>query len=350
MDVFITIWNSIKACFLRFVWEPIRHMDWIDVIDILVLAVLLYILYRFFRARRAGRVLIGLSAVVVFSVLIVLLRLPALTYIVRLFSSAAFFCVIVIFQPEIRDALENLGNLTFLNPFSNRLPNRRMAEAKRMTDGTVEAVCAMSESRTGALIVFEGLTKLGDYIQSGKPLDAAVSSELLQTIFYDKAPLHDGAVIVRDMRICAASCVLPSTTRSHTDFENLGTRHRAAVGITEVSDALVIVVSEQTGTVSIAQNGRLLRNLDGKTLREILMFYVAGKTYSRQKRANLRRDYLQMLEEAGRVDAPITPANLNKEAIDKEFERLFGSSAEKKSVSDEQKSDEQSEESGVPKN
>ncbi len=340
MDVFKTIWDSIKTCFLRFVWEPIRQMDLIDAVDILALAVILYILYRFFRTRRAGRVLIGISAVVVFSVLIVLLELPALTYIVRLFFSAVFFCVIVIFQPEIRDALENLGNLTFLNPFSNRLPNRRMAEAKHMTDETVEAVCAMSESHTGALIVFEGLTKLGDYIQSGKPLDAAVSNELLQTVFYDKAPLHDGAVIIRDMRICAASCVLPSTTRSHSDFENLGTRHRAAVGITEVSDALVVVVSEQTGTVSVAQNGRLLRELDGKTLREILMFYVAGKTYSRQKRANLRRDYLQMLEEAGRVETPVAPANSNQEAVDKEFERLFGSSVEKKAEPTEAHSEE----------
>lgn len=329
MDVLKNVWERICDFCLRFVWDPIKHMDWKDVTDVLLLAVSLYILYRFFRTRRAGRVMLGLGAIVVFSVLVVLLELPALTYLVRLFSASAFFCVIVIFQPEIRDALESIGNLTVLNPFSNRLSNKRMEEARSMARETVKAVSAMSESHTGALIVFEGLTKLGDCIQTGKPMDARVTSELLQNIFFNKAPLHDGALVIRDMRIHAASCVLPSA-RGNMDFgTTMGTRHRAAVGVTEVSDALVVVVSEQTGTVSVAQNGKLLRGVDEKTLFDILMTYVGGKTYLRQKRANMRHEYLQMMEELGRAEPPVATKN---EAVEKEFERLFGSASEEDST------------------
>ena len=156
----------------------------------------------------------------------------------------------------------------------------------------MDAVCRMSNSCTGALIVFEGLTKLGNYTESGKIVDARVTSHLLRNIFYDKAPLHDGAVIIRDMRIYAASCVLPSTV-SDMDFGSMGTRHRAAVGVSEVSDALVIVVSEQTGIVSVAQDGKLLRGVDRKTLTDILMTYLAGSRYLRVKRLEERAEQIK---------------------------------------------------------
>lgn len=330
MDVLKNIWQQACDACVKFVWEPMKQMEWRDIADVLLLAFVLYVLYRFFRTRRAGRVLLGLGAIVVFSLIAVMLDLPALSYIVRLFSASAFFCVIVIFQPEIRDALENMGNLTFLNPFSNRLSSKRMAIARSMASETTKAVVAMSQSHTGALIVFEGLTKLGDCIGTGKPMDAGVTSELLQNIFFNKAPLHDGALIIRDMRIIAASCVLPSSRGGKEFFSSsMGTRHRAAVGITEVSDALVIVISEQTGTVSVAQNGKLLRDVEEKTLYDILMTYVGGKTYLRQKRANMRREYLQRMEELSRTEPPVATKN---EAVEKEFERLFGGASEEDSV------------------
>ena len=141
----------------------------------------------------------------------------------------------------------------------------------------------MSETKTGLLIVMEGLTKLGDYIQTGEVIDARVTSHLLQNIFYDKAPLHDGALVIRNMRIWAASCVLPSSS-GELDFGTMGTRHRAAVGVTEVSDALVVIVSEETGVVSLAQDGKLLRNVDPETLYDVLMTYLAGRLYLRTKR------------------------------------------------------------------
>ena len=328
MSFLIKIWEQICVFATEYVIEPIKGMGVTDVIDILLLALILFNLYRFLRTRRAGRVLIGLCIVVAFSALVTVFDLPSLSYIVRLFGAAAFFCVVVIFQPEIRDALEHLGNLTAFNPRSNTISRKKMNLAKEVADETVDAVMKMSEERTGALIVFEGLTKLGDYIRTGSPVDARVSSKVLRNIFYDKAPLHDGALVIRDMRICAASCVLPSSARNSIDFGMMGTRHRAAVGVTEVSDALVIVVSEQTGTVSVAQDGKLLRDVDAKTLLDILMTYMAGNAYLRHKKANMRKEYLEMMENIARVETPVA-SNAKQEAIDREFEKMIGKKSKK---------------------
>ena len=305
MNFLNDIWSWICTFFEKHIVAPFLSIDVKDVVDILLLAVVLYGVYRFFRDRRAGRVMLGLTFVVVTSVIVTAVGLPTLSYIVRLFAAAAFFCIVVIFQPEFRDALESLGNWTFLNPNSNSIPRKKMSLAKTVAEETVDAVTKMSETHTGALIVFEGLTKLGDYISTGQIIDAQVSSKLLRNIFFNHSPLHDGAMVIREMRIYAASCVLPSSTRQAADFGNLGTRHRAAVGVTEVSDALVVVVSEQTGAVSVAQNGKLLRHVDDKTLYDILMTYMAGNAYLRQKRANMRKEYLQMMEEIARVDPPV---------------------------------------------
>ncbi len=283
MEQFARLWDQLCAFFSRYVLEPFKHVEVADVIDILVLAVILYEIYRFSRKRRAGRVLLGLCFVVVLALIVRFFNMPTLNYIAGLFAASAFFCVVVIFQPEIRDALEHLGNCNFLNPRSDTLPRKKYAIAKSVADEMVEAVEKMSTDRTGALIVFEGLTKLGDYISTGKIIDARVTSHLILNIFYDKAPLHDGAMIVRDMRIWAANCVLPSS-RGNLNFGRMGTRHRAAVGVTEVSDALAVMVSEETGIISVAQDGKLLRGVDVQTLRDILMIYLAGRSYLRVRR------------------------------------------------------------------
>lgn len=314
MDFLTTVWNQICDFTMKYVVDPITKVEVRDVIDILLLAILMFEIYRFFHKRRAGRVVIGLAATVVLSALAVYFKLSALSYLVHLFASVAFFCAIVIFQPEFRDAFEHIGNLTIFNPRSNSLSKKKMGLANEVADETVDAVMTMAENRVGALIVFEGLTKLGDYTQTGCEIDARVSSKLLQNIFYNGSPLHDGALIVRKMRIHAANCVLPSSTRKNFNFGLMGTRHRAAVGVTEVSDALVIVVSEQTGRVSVAQNGKLIRDLNAATLKDVLMTYMAGNAYLRQKRANLRQDYLEMLESIAQVE-PVQPvAQKNEES------------------------------------
>jgi len=327
MEIIMAIWDKICQFTMEYVVAPIKTIGPWDVADILILAVILYQLYRFTRNRRAGRVVYGLVAVVILSAIVNFLDLPGLNYIVRLFSAAAFFSIVVIFQPEIRDLLEQIGNLTLFNPGSNTLPRRRMEQAKSVAEETAKAVSVMAESRTGALIVFEGLTRLGEYVETGRPVDARVTSKLLQTIFYNGSPLHDGALIIRDMRILAASCVLPST-KGKMDFGTMGTRHRAAVGITEVSDALVVVVSEQTGIVSVAQDGRLLRDVDEKTLYDILMTYIAGNAYLRVKRANMRKEYLEMLENVARVKTPTVQKSEREEIVEKEFKKLIGDNPE----------------------
>ena len=289
MEAVISFFKNFSGFFQQYVAQPLGEIQLLDAIDILILAWLLYYVYSFSRARRAGRVLLGLVVVVIVSLVAVALGLPALSYIVRLFASSAFFCFVLIFQPEIRDALERIGNSGSVNPASDTMPRRRLPAAKRVAEETVDAVFQMSSRYTGALIVFEGLTKLGEYAESGKPVDAMVTSPVLQNIFHDKAPLHDGATIIRDMRIWRASCVLP-TTHSAANFENMGTRHRAAVGLTEVSDALVIVVSEESGIVSVAQDGKLIRNLDRAALTDILMTYMAGSLYLRIKRQDAKAE------------------------------------------------------------
>ena len=283
MNFWSDIWSHICAFFMRYVAEPIVNMGARDIIDVLLLALVLYELFRFAQNRRAGRVTIGLLVVIFGLMAVQFLKLPALTYISKLFGAAVFFCIVVIYQPEIRDALERIGNSTFLNPISDTLPRKHLPLAKSTSEEIVDAIIQMSEKRVGALIVMEGLTKLGDYIQTGKIVDARVTSPLLQNIFFDKAPLHDGAIVIRDMRIWAASCVLPSSN-GELDFGNMGTRHRAAVGVTEVSDALVIIVSEETGAISLAQDGKLLRHVDKETLYDVLMTYLAGRLYLRRKR------------------------------------------------------------------
>ena len=306
MEFFSRVWSEILAFCQAHIREPFKHIGVLDVIDLLVLALVLFEIYRFARTRRAGRVLVGLLAVIVASLLVTLLELPALTYIVRLCASAAFFCIVLIFQPEIREALERLGNGRMLAPRGDSLPKKQLPAARQITEETVDAVFKMAETKTGALIVFEGLTKLGEYAEVGKLVDARVTSHLLQTIFFDKSPLHDGALVIRDMKIWKAGCVLPST-QSDMDFGTMGTRHRAAVGVTEVSDALVVVVSEQSGVVSVAQEGKMIRNLDPEALTDILLTYLAGSLYIRLKKqqAKAARAASELAEKTAQVVAEI---------------------------------------------
>ncbi len=296
MEFLTKIWSWICKFTEDCIVEPIANIGVKDIVDILLLAVLIYALYKFFRKRRAGRMLMGLVVVTVAAILSTLIGFPALSYLSRLFAGAAFFCAIVIFQPEFRDTLEHIGNFSFLNLGRNGLSKKKYNQVKETVDDVADAVFSMADSHTGALIVFEGLTKLGEIVQTGKPIDARLTSHLLLNVFYDKTPLHDGAMIVRDMRILAASCVLPSS-KGKLDFGSMGTRHRAAVGVTEVSDALVIVVSEETGIVSVAQNRKLLRGIQKDDLKDILLTFVAGNTHLRAKRAAAHERFQLAIDE-----------------------------------------------------
>ncbi|MBQ7172807.1 MAG: diadenylate cyclase CdaA [Clostridia bacterium] len=298
---FEQLWKFLSEKAPQHIVSSFKNITFRDILDIILMTLLLYAIFCFTRTRRAGRLLLGLYLVALFGAIVYVLRLPTLAFVVESIVGVALaFSIVVIFQPELRDALESLGNGRLLNPLSDMLPRRKYPLAKKMTDEVVDAVFQMSESHTGALIVFEGLTKLGDYTRSGKVVNADVTSHLLRNIFFENAPLHDGAVVIRDMKIYAASCVLPSS-RGELDFGGMGTRHRAAVGVTEVSDALVIVVSEQTGIISVAQNGKLVRGISRQMLQDILMTYVAGRTYLNYKRAHMQESYRNMLERVAAV-------------------------------------------------
>ena len=306
--------------------DPLFQFTWRDALDILLIAALFFAVYCYVRDRRAGRLLWGVGILVGMYALSEWLDFYGVRYVFGSFFGYGVIVLAVVFQPEIRAVVERVGSVSFrgLKSIGTEARNRSSVSAAAL-DEIVLAVKHMSFSKIGALIAIERSIKIGEYASTGTVLNSDISARLLQTIFFNMTPLHDGAVIVRDGRIYAAGCNLPLTQNTEP-IKDLGTRHRAAVGASEDSDAIVIVVSEQTGTVSVAQNGKLLRDVDGKTLHDVLMTYVAGKTYLRQKRANMRKEYLEMLEEVGRVTPPSAPTE--NEAVEKEFERLFGAVAE----------------------
>ena len=245
-----------------------------DVLDIAIIAFLIYKLLGFIRETRAEQLAKGLLLLVIATVLSKWLHLYTLHWLLSGILSAGLIAIVVIFQPELRRALEYLGRSRITNVFGEV----DKEEAKRIVGQFVEAVESMSASRTGALMVIEREISLNDIVETGTVIDAQITAQMIGTIFYEGTPLHDGAVIVRGDKLYAAGCVLPLTQNKELNKE-LGTRHRAGIGITENSDALVIIVSEETGVISIAQNGKLTRFLDGKKIeKKLLNLYFEGET------------------------------------------------------------------------
>lgn len=270
-NVFTTLWDNIK----QYVIYPVSDIRFVDVLDILILALLLYAIYRFIKNRRAGRLISGLVLIIVFLILSTVFQMHAIKFVLQNFYQVGILAIIIVFQPELRAALEKVGN----TPLSG-LRNISMTETRDMAamnagiDAICEAVCDMSLYKTGALIVIERSVKLGEFIKPSNEIEAKLSSRLLQSIFFNKAPYHDGAVIIRNMQIFAAGCVLPLSANENID-SGLGTRHRAAIGISEQSDAVSVVVSEETGIISVAYGGRIYRNYNYNTLKQELLRLVA---------------------------------------------------------------------------
>ncbi len=249
------------------------QFTWISAIDILLVTLIFYSLLRFFARTQAVLLLRGL--LIVFLIVALagsITDLIAFNWLVRMSSLAILVALPVIFQPELRRALERVGRTRMF--FARQ---RRDTLQSKIISEIIAAVVRMSRLHYGAIIVLEDSVSLDPYIETGVPIHAAVNRELMITIFYPGTPLHDGAVIVRGEELVAAACVLPLTQRPLPDT-SLGTRHRAAIGVTEDTDALAIVVSEETGAISAARNGRMARRLDEKRLRFILeRFYEARR-------------------------------------------------------------------------
>ena len=287
----LEIFESLKEYFEEYVVNTVKTMRFIDAVDIFVLALILYFLYRFVIDRRAGKLALGLGLITVLFFISSIFNMYALKYIFTTFYQVGIIAVLIVFQPEMRAALEKVGG----TPLSG-LKNITTESGKLVAlNEQIEAVCTaasdLAREKVGALIVIERTTKLGEYIKSGVIIDSIVSPYILRNIFFNKAPLHDGAVIIRDGRIVAAGCFLPLSTNNDID-KDLGTRHRAAIGMSETSDALVIVVSEETGNISMAIEGNLKRNYNYTTLKQELNTLLAPSSYGEHHK-HKRKDHKQ---------------------------------------------------------
>ncbi len=240
----------------------------IDVLDMAIIAYLVYRLLKLVKSKRAENILKGVAVFLLALWVSQALQLNAINYVLKHIVEFGVLALIIVFQPEIRQLLENLGsrNIQLLQLFS---PEVRATELEQAIDQTVIACTEMSKTRTGVLIVFERKLLLDDIVRTGTTLDAAVSSELLKNIFFVKAPMHDGAVIIRDGRILGAGCMLPLSKNTNLS-RDLGMRHRAGIGMSENSDAVVVIVSEETGSISVALGGMLKRHLMPETLSKLL--------------------------------------------------------------------------------
>ena len=237
-----------------------------DIIDILVVAYLFYRIFMLIRQTAAARIARSILLILLVSGLTRLLQMHALHGVLSYVLELGGFALIIIFQPELRRGLERIGGKRILGLFSTQ---HQTTESEYVIDQTVRACDQMSQKRVGALIVFERTIPLEHYFSSGTVIDAKVSEQLLCNIFFPKAALHDGALIIRSDRVAAAGCVLPLTENPRVSTD-LGTRHRAGIGMSETTDALVIIVSEETGTISVADQGMLKRHLAPQTLRKLL--------------------------------------------------------------------------------
>ncbi len=256
-----------------FSWEAFKYqilnMNILDFIDILLIAIMMYFVYAFIRDRRAGKLAGGVALLIVIMLLGSLIGLRAVSFLMKNLFQVGFVALVIVFQPELRAALEKMGG-DRLKGFIPKAENKDQNEGVAAVIGEIStAVSQLGRSRTGALIVIERSTKLGDITKSGVTVNADISSFMLRNIFYEGAPLHDGAAIIRDWRIDSAGCFLPLSSNEEI-IKDLGTRHRAGIGISEESDAVVIIVSEETGTVSIAMNGQLKRGYTHNSLKKEL--------------------------------------------------------------------------------
>ncbi|HWQ77499.1 MAG TPA: diadenylate cyclase CdaA [Anaerovoracaceae bacterium] len=238
-----------------------------DVIDVAIVAFVIYKVLGFIRETRALQLVRGLLVLVLITVLSDQFNLYTLNWILRNTLQLGVIALVIVFQPELRRALEYVGRSKFITPQFAQMDKERV---KEITSAIIKAVDFFSTNKIGALIIMERETVLEDIAETGTKVNAAISTELLGNIFYQGAPLHDGATIVRGDRIYAAGCVLP-LTQSKMLSKDLGTRHRAGIGITENSDAISIIVSEETGIISLAVDGKLTRFLDIKTVEKTLL-------------------------------------------------------------------------------
>ena len=255
--------------------QQVTRMQWTDYVDIAIVALLIYKLLPLIKAPSTMRIARAVLAVVAVVIITDALDLYALNWILNQLMSVGLLAVVILFQPELRRMLDRLGSVKLRSLLG--ITSKPMQEMDAIINQTVMACEVMSRERVGALIVFAREARLEEYFRTGTQIDGQVSEQLIRNIFFPKAALHDGAMIILDGRVAAAGCVLPLSDSSRLSAD-LGTRHRAGVGMSEASDAVVVIVSEETGTISVAIGGMLKRHLAPKTLERLLHNELCGDT------------------------------------------------------------------------
>lgn len=279
----IEYWNIFIDLINKYVIGVIAEIKFVDFIDIVILSIILFYVYKFIRQRRAVRLARGVLILTGVLLLSAIFNMRALNFILENFFQVGMIAVIVIFQSDLRAALERFGS-TKISDFRGISESDAKA-IFNVAEVISEAADTLSKTKTGALIVVERSTKLGEHLSHGVILNADMSSLLIRNVFFDKAPMHDGAMIIRDRRVYAAGCYLPL---SNADVnKDLGTRHRAALGLSEVSDAIVIVISEETGTISIALDGELQRGFNAESLKAEILKYILPSDMPKRAMAEL---------------------------------------------------------------
>ena len=247
-----------------------QHPDWRNILDVAILTVLIYNVIKLVMHTRSNSLFKGIAAILIMAWISDLLQINALSWLLDQIINMGFLVIVIVFQPELRRALEQLGRSKLLRKvFGISGKQRKPERVEEPVAEIVRALSSMSRKKIGALIVFERMTGLGDIIESGTHVDAEISAPLIENIFEPNTPLHDGAMIVRNRRITAAACIL-QLSDDHSISRELGTRHRAAIGITETTDAVSLIVSEETGIISMAREGKLKSHMDARSLTVLL--------------------------------------------------------------------------------
>ena len=275
--------------FFREALFAIESISLSDILDILIVAFLIYKISSMIHSTSAARVAKGIILILLITWLTDVFRFHLLNYILSMILELGFIALVIMFQPELRRALERFGGKNVMRSLvSSETPK---GEVEKAIIATVSACVTMSKERVGVLLVFERETPLEEFFKTGTRIDAQTTEQLLRNIFFPKASLHDGAVIIRDGRVAAAGCVMPLSENSHLNSD-LGTRHRAGIGTSEVSDAVVVIVSEETGTISVAIGGMLKRHLAPQTLEKLLTAELVRDEDSKKTLTTRIKEYL----------------------------------------------------------
>lgn len=266
--------ETFKNFFAHFVVQ-FKNITVFDILDIAIVSVIFFYLFKFISDRRAGKLAIGILFVVIALFVSDFLNMRSLNFLIDNVLQVGIIGLLILFQNELRSFLEKMGGSSILGSL-NKKTSGDMQKTMECINNVIESCVYFSENKTGALIVFERGTKLGDVIRTGTIINSDPASYLIKNVFYNKAPLHDGALIIRDFRLYAAGCFLP-LSQNEDIIKDLGTRHRAGIGMSENSDCIVVIVSEETGYISIAVNGVLHMNLNEQALKSELTKYLVSQ-------------------------------------------------------------------------